>query len=90
MAKEEVSKRINEEAQPSQKRTKPTQSKQPTATERAGSSASASSARWHVGDSCRSMYSEDGQIYEAVIREIDGDSDTCTVEYLGTIPKKIL
>lgn len=38
--------------------------------------------QWHVGDSCRAIYSEDELIYDAVIISIDG-SGTCVVKFHG-------
>lgn len=39
--------------------------------------------QWHVGDSCRAAFTEDGLIYSASIISIDEQSGTCTVRYHG-------
>ena len=39
--------------------------------------------QWHVGDSCRAIYSEDELIYDAVIVSIDASSRTCLVKFHG-------
>ncbi len=36
---------------------------------------------WSVGDHCRAVFTEDGQLYEAIIASID--EEMCTVRYLG-------
>ncbi|MBN3270556.1 SPF30 factor, partial [Polyodon spathula] len=38
---------------------------------------------WEVGDSCMAVWSEDGQVYEAEIEEIDEDNGTAAVTFLG-------
>nr|XP_058963576.1 survival motor neuron protein-like [Pocillopora verrucosa] len=38
---------------------------------------------WHVGDKCRAFYSEDEQIYNAVVISLDGSSNTCVVRFSG-------
>ncbi|KAK2562979.1 Survival motor neuron protein 1 [Acropora cervicornis] len=38
---------------------------------------------WHVGDSCRAIYSEDELIYEAVITFVNHSSNTCVVKFCG-------
>lgn len=37
---------------------------------------------WAVGDTCRAVYTEDGEVYTARIISLDSN-DTCTLEYLG-------
>ncbi|CAH3143428.1 unnamed protein product [Porites evermanni] len=39
--------------------------------------------QWHVGDSCRAVFSEDELIYDAVIISIDANSKTCVVKFCG-------
>ena len=39
--------------------------------------------QWHIGDSCQAIFSEDEQIYDAVIINIDSSSNTCTVKFCG-------
>ena len=39
--------------------------------------------QWHVGDSCRAIYSEDELIYDAVITFVDHSSNTCVVKFCG-------
>jgi len=41
-----------------------------------------SSHGWSVGDTCRAVYTEDGEVYTARIVSLDSN-DTCTLEYLG-------
>ena len=41
------------------------------------------SFQWHVGDSCRAVFSEDELIYDAVIISIDANSKTCVVKFCG-------
>uniref|UniRef100_A0A3P9DQ81 Survival of motor neuron-related-splicing factor 30 n=1 Tax=Maylandia zebra TaxID=106582 RepID=A0A3P9DQ81_9CICH len=38
---------------------------------------------WKVGDKCLAMWSQDGQIYEAEIEEIDRDNGTAAVTFTG-------
>ena len=40
---------------------------------------------WKIGDYVRSVYSEDGVIYEAVIESISESNDSCQIKYLGTV-----
>ncbi|KAJ7385411.1 SMN protein Smn1 [Desmophyllum pertusum] len=40
-------------------------------------------SRWHVGDSCRAVFSEDELIYDAVIISLDVSSNTCVVKFCG-------
>ncbi|XP_074629780.1 survival motor neuron protein-like isoform X2 [Acropora palmata] len=46
-------------------------------------SKSNTSDQWHVGDSCRAIYSEDELIYEAVITFVNHSSNTCVVKFCG-------
>ena len=39
--------------------------------------------QWHVGDSCRAVYSEDELIYDAVIVSIDASASICVVKFCG-------
>ena len=39
--------------------------------------------QWNVDDRCTAAYSEDGQMYEAVILSINRPAQTCLVRYLG-------
>ena len=41
------------------------------------------SLQWRVGDRCRAVFTEDGEIYDAVILSIDKQKDTCFVRYVG-------
>jgi len=36
---------------------------------------------WQIGSHCRAVYSNDGQMYDAVIVSLDADTGTCTVRY---------
>ncbi|XP_030603645.1 survival of motor neuron-related-splicing factor 30 [Archocentrus centrarchus] len=38
---------------------------------------------WKVGDRCMAMWSQDGQVYEAEIEEIDRDNGTAAVTFTG-------
>lgn len=38
--------------------------------------------QWVVGDRCRAVYSEDGEIYEAVILSVDPENEVCYVRYV--------
>ncbi|MBN3291813.1 SPF30 factor, partial [Polypterus senegalus] len=38
---------------------------------------------WEVGDSCMAVWSEDGQLYEAEIEEIDEENGTAAITFLG-------
>ncbi|KAL6478476.1 hypothetical protein MHYP_G00143110 [Metynnis hypsauchen] len=38
---------------------------------------------WDVGDRCMAVWSQDGQLYEADIEEIDGENGTAAVTFLG-------
>lgn len=39
--------------------------------------------KWCVGSPCRAMYSEDGEIYEAIITKINNNIGTCIVKFVG-------
>ncbi|XP_066590907.1 survival motor neuron protein [Prorops nasuta] len=39
--------------------------------------------KWVVGSPCRTVYSEDGEIYEAVITKLHEKSGTCIVKFVG-------
>ena len=39
--------------------------------------------QWKVGDHCRAVFTEDGEIYEAVILSVDSSSNSCFIRYLG-------
>ena len=38
---------------------------------------------WKVGDYVRSIYSEDGVVYEAIIEKIIPTTSSCLIKYLG-------
>ncbi|KAM3862617.1 survival of motor neuron-related-splicing factor 30 [Diretmus argenteus] len=38
---------------------------------------------WKVGDRCMSVWTQDGQLYEAEIEEIDGDNGTAAITFSG-------
>ncbi|XP_066971124.1 survival motor neuron protein 1 isoform X1 [Macrobrachium rosenbergii] len=40
-------------------------------------------AQWHVGDFCRSRFSEDGEIYEATIISVQSERGKAIVRYVG-------
>uniref|UniRef100_A0A4W5PA07 Survival of motor neuron-related-splicing factor 30 n=1 Tax=Hucho hucho TaxID=62062 RepID=A0A4W5PA07_9TELE len=39
--------------------------------------------RWSVGDRCMTVWSQDGQVYEAEIEEIDGENGTAAITFSG-------
>ena len=39
--------------------------------------------QWRVGDHCQAVFTEDGQLYDAVIKSINYKSSTCWVTYIG-------
>ncbi|XP_068128284.1 survival of motor neuron-related-splicing factor 30 [Hyperolius riggenbachi] len=39
--------------------------------------------QWSVGDRCMSVWTEDGQLYEAEIEEIDEENGTAAITFLG-------
>lgn len=43
---------------------------------------------WKVGDYVRSVYSEDGIVYEAIIKRIKETSSSCLVKYLGRLSEQ--
>ena len=38
---------------------------------------------WKVGNKCAAYYTEDGLLYNAVIKSIDAESFSCVVRYIG-------
>lgn len=39
--------------------------------------------QWHVGDHCQAVFTDDGDLYHAVIKSIDAAAGTCVVRYIG-------
>ena len=39
--------------------------------------------QWNNGDRCMAVFTEDGQVYEAVILCINQSAKTCLVKYVG-------
>ena len=39
--------------------------------------------KWIIGAPCRAIYSEDGEIYEAIISKIYENNGTCVVKFVG-------
>lgn len=39
--------------------------------------------KWTIGAPCRAVYSEDGEVYEAIISKIFESSGTCIVQFVG-------
>lgn len=75
LAKEEVAKRIATDAQSRRtkqksQKTKHNQTKKPL-------------KKWTVGAPCRAVYSDDGEIYEAIITTMYENSDLCMVKFIG-------
>ncbi|KAM9366006.1 survival of motor neuron-related-splicing factor 30 [Pholidichthys leucotaenia] len=58
---------------------------QPTdaASNTSGSAAVPQKSGWKVGDRCMAVWSQDGQMYEAEIEEIDRDNSTAAVTFTG-------
>lgn len=44
---------------------------------------STSTKNWKIGDFVRSVYSEDGVVYEAIIKKIKQSNSSCLIKYLG-------
>ncbi|XP_015596345.1 survival motor neuron protein isoform X2 [Cephus cinctus] len=77
LAKQEVDKRMGIENQDSHGKSKKSQThKQPK-------QAHKTIKKWSVGSPCRAVYSEDGEIYEAVISKIYENTGTCIVKFIG-------
>ena len=38
---------------------------------------------WKVGDMCQAVFTEDGEIYRALIKEINKEESTCLIRFLG-------
>lgn len=76
LAKEEVVKRMGMEVQK-------TQSKQKLQNVKQIRLPNKQSKKWIVGAPCRAIYSEDGEIYEAVITKIYENTETCIVKFVG-------
>ncbi|XP_051164997.1 survival motor neuron protein [Leptopilina boulardi] len=76
LAKEEVAKQMGiQELTPekSKKSTTPKENRQSRKNQR----------KWCVGCPCRAVYSEDGELYEAIITKMHENSATCTVRFIG-------
>nr|XP_034193461.1 survival motor neuron protein isoform X1 [Osmia lignaria] len=76
LAKEEVVKRMGMDVQNSQSKQKSQNVKQPRHTNKP-------LKKWIVGAPCRAVYSEDGEVYEAIISKIHENSGICTVKFVG-------
>lgn len=76
LAKEEVGKRMGMEFDSCQPKQKAQGFKPPRHTAK-------SHKKWAVGAPCRAVYSEDGEIYEAIISKIYENSGTCIVKFVG-------
>ena len=44
---------------------------------------SSPSCKWRVGQHCQAVYSEDGEVYEALILSVHPEDGKCVVRYLG-------
>ncbi|XP_076618829.1 survival motor neuron isoform X1 [Colletes latitarsis] len=76
LAKEEVTKRMGMDIQN-------LQSKQKSQNCIQSRHANKPYKKWITGAPCRAVYSEDGQIYEAIISKIFENSGTCIVKFVG-------
>ncbi|XP_003703417.1 survival motor neuron isoform X2 [Megachile rotundata] len=76
LAKEEVVKRMGMEPQKTQSKQKLQNVKQTRLPNKQGK-------KWIVGAPCRAIYSEDGEIYEAIITKIYENTGTCIVKFVG-------
>ncbi|XP_017888982.2 survival motor neuron protein [Ceratina calcarata] len=76
LAKEEVGKRMGMEIENFQPKQKAPNFKPPRHTAKPHK-------KWAVGAPCRAVYSEDGEVYEAVISKIYENSGTCIVKFVG-------
>ncbi|XP_047350687.1 survival motor neuron protein isoform X2 [Vespa velutina] len=73
LAKEEVAKRIGIDVSSSVSKLKPQQQKQSRKQKK----------KWCIGSPCRAVYSEDGEVYEAIITKIYENCGTCIVKFVG-------
>ncbi|XP_046822653.1 survival of motor neuron protein isoform X1 [Vespa crabro] len=73
LAKEEVAKRIGIDVSSSVSKLKPQQQKQSRNQKK----------KWCIGSPCRAVYSEDGEVYEAIITKIYENCGTCIVKFVG-------
>ncbi|KAJ8673617.1 hypothetical protein QAD02_004879 [Eretmocerus hayati] len=76
LAKEEVSKRIGLEHEIADIKTKKSQSQRQN-------QRSKSQKKWCIGSPCRAVYSEDGEVYEAVITKMFDNAEMCMVKFIG-------
>ncbi|KAK2587368.1 hypothetical protein KPH14_003085 [Odynerus spinipes] len=76
LAKEKVAKQIGVHVQSSVPKQKSQNLKQSRAAHK-------QQKKWYVGSPCRAVYSEDGEIYEAIITKIYENFGTCIVKFVG-------
>lgn len=76
LAKEEVAKRIGIDIPTSASKQKSQNAKQSRVMHK-------QQKKWHNGSPCRAVYSEDGQIYEAIITKIYEKLGVCMVKFVG-------
>lgn len=76
LAKEEVAMRIGIDYPCTTSKSKVQQQKQSRTTYK-------QKKKWCVGSPCRAVYSEDGEIYEAIITKIYDNYGTCIVKFVG-------
>ena len=76
LAKEEVIKRMGMDVENSQPQENLQNFKQPKR-------ANKLHKKWIIGAPCRAIYSEDGEIYEAIISKIYENNGTCVVKFVG-------
>lgn len=76
LAKEEVAQRMGMEIEDTQVKQKSHNFKQ-------SQNANKTYKKWTVGKPCRAVYSEDGEIYEAIISKIFENTETCIVKFVG-------
>ncbi|XP_001599489.1 survival of motor neuron protein isoform X1 [Nasonia vitripennis] len=80
LAKEEVFKRIGLKSENNGAKHKKPQSQKPA---RQAQKAQTTQKKWVIGSPCRAVYSEDGELYEAVIKEIFENTGKCVVKFIG-------
>ncbi|XP_014483338.1 PREDICTED: survival motor neuron protein [Dinoponera quadriceps] len=76
LAKEEVAKRIARDPQGRL-------SKQQSQNSKRSNQAKKPVKKWTIGAPCRTVYTADGEIYEAIVTKIYENSDVCMVKFIG-------
>ncbi|XP_033226312.1 survival of motor neuron protein [Belonocnema kinseyi] len=76
LAKEEVTKRMGLQESPPEKPNK-------SAAQKEHRHSHKMQRKWCVGSPCRAIYSEDGELYEAIITKMQENTGTCIVKFIG-------